>query len=185
MENVVLVTVPDLATATDVRKNLQRLDGEHGFRLEAAATVQRGADGEVTVHDEVADSPGGATAAGAAIGALVGILTGPLGLLTGGATGAIVGSLVDVAEVEDSHAVVDSIIGSIPPGTAGLVAIVKEPSATLLDRVVSSCGGTVVRMPRGEFELRMAEAELDVLSEESGAASARAADDRRGDTRDR
>ncbi len=84
---------------------------------------------------------------------MVGLLTGPLGLLAGAATGAVVGAIVDTAEVEDAHGVIDAMKRSIDPGTAALLAIVREPTPTLLDRAAAAHDGLVLRRDRGEVEL--------------------------------
>lgn len=46
MDNVVLVTVPDLDTAKEVTTESERLHGEHGLRLLAAAIVERAAEAD-------------------------------------------------------------------------------------------------------------------------------------------
>jgi len=164
MENVVLVTVTDIAAARDVRAELEALHGEHGFRLEEAAVVERTLDGRLTVHEHPAAAGARATAAGTAVGAVIGLLSGPLGLLVGGATGAVVGSLVDVAEADDARSMVDALVRSVPPGRAAVVALVDEPTPTLLARVATASDGTVLRHSRDEVELRLAEAEVEARS---------------------
>ncbi len=94
----------------------------------------------------------------------MGLLSGPLGLLLGGVTGAAVGAIVDVAEDESDHALVDAFSRAVPGGTAAVVALVDEPTPTLLARVATAAGATVLRRSRQEVELRLAEAELDVRS---------------------
>ncbi len=183
MENVVFVAVPDMDRATELRNDVERLHSEHGFRLESAAIVMRAADGRVTLYDEVADPDAGVTAAGTAVGAVVGLLTGPLGLLVGGATGAVVGSLFDIAESEDSHAVLGAMSRAVAPGTAALVAIVHEPTPALLDRAAASHGGVVLRSPRGEVELRMAEAEVALLAAQRDADASPRLGHRPGETK--
>ncbi len=168
--------------ATELRNEVERLHSDHGFRLESAAIVKRAADGRVTLYDEVADSDAGVTAAGTAVGAIVGPLTGPLGLLVGGATGAVVGSLFDIAESEDSHAVLGAMSRAVAPGTAALIAIVHEPTPTLLDRAVASHGGVVLRRPRGEVELKMAEAEVTLLAARRDADASLRPGDRPAET---
>ncbi len=160
MENVVLVTVPDVTAARDLGQELERLHGQQGFSVEAAAVVQRHADGEVTVLEAVGDPGVGATAAGTAVGAAVGVVSGPLGVLAGGLTGAVVGSLFEVAESRSSEGVVDAASRAIAPGTAGVVAIVRESTPMLLDRIVAARGGTILRRSRGDVELWMAKAEV-------------------------
>lgn len=89
----------------------------------------------------------------------------------GGATGAVVGALVDIAEGEDARAVVDAMSRAIPPGTAAVVAMVDEPTPALLDRAVASHRAEVLRRPRDEVELTMAEAEAAALAGEEGAGT--------------
>jgi len=98
------------------------------------------------------------------VGAVAGLLSGPLGVLAGGATGAVVGSLVDIAESDDARALVDALARSVPSGTAAVVALVDEPMPTLLARVAAAVGGTVLRHPRHEVEMRLAEAEMEARS---------------------
>ena len=159
MENVIVLTFARTDQAEDALRDLRRLHDAGDMQLEAAAVMERTADGRVDVRDLAEDFHPRATAAGGLVGALIGVLTGPMGLLIGGATGAAVGSLVDVADAESADQVLRVFGQVVPPGSAATVAVASERTPADVDRLASDLGGTVVRRPRADVEREIVEAE--------------------------
>ena len=183
MESVVLITVPDLTEGRAMMQRLHERSGRRELRLHAAALVERAVDGRITVLEGEEDPTRGGTAAGATIGLVLGVLTGPIGLLVGAGTGASVGALFDVADDEDSWAVVTSVCRAGPPRRAAVVAVVDEPTPDALDRAATARGASVFRRPRADVERQLASAEQAVFEAYRDAASARTIGDRLRDAK--
>ena len=100
------------------------------------------------------------TAAGGLIGLLVGILGGPLGVLIGGATGVLVGSLFDLEDTDDTDSVLAALSQEVRPGHDTLLAELREPSDhQVVDAVIESRSGNVLRRPVADVEAEIAAAE--------------------------
>jgi uncharacterized membrane protein len=159
--NVISVSFEPDNNAYAALTALKELDSQGQVRLEAAAVVERGADGQVTVKDDVGGSEGVGvgTASGGLIGLLVGILGGPLGVLIGGTYGLMVGSLFDLGEADESESVLTQISGSVRPGHTALLAQITEQSTEVVNAAMTRLGGAVLRRPVQEVEAEIAAAE--------------------------
>ena len=171
MENVIVLNVDAVEQAQESVGGLRRLHDAGDIRLEAFAVVERTDEGRIIVLDQVEDIQITATAAGGVVGGIVGLLTGPLGLLIGGATGAVVGSLFDLADAESSDDVLRNFAGAVPPGRAATIAVVTEEDETAVDAMASGLGIAVLRRPRAEVELQIAEAETATMGHRHDEAS--------------
>jgi len=149
--NLIVVTFGDDSKAYDAITNLNQLDAQGQLDVVAAAVVTRGADGQVSVKDEVGDVPVAGTAGGGLVGLLIGVLGGPLGVLIGGATGVMVGSLFDVADADETESVLAEVSKTIQVGRTTLLAQVNEQSPEVVDTAMARLSGTVVR--RGIYEV--------------------------------
>lgn len=159
MENVIVLNVSAVEQAQEAVRALRRLHDAGDIRLEEFVVVERTPDGRTIVVDEVEDVHITATAAGGVVGGIVGLVGGPLGLVMGGATGAVVGSLFDLAEAEGSDDVFRNLAWAVPTGCAATIAVVRESDRTAVDGMAFDLGIAVLRRPRAEVELRIAEAE--------------------------
>ena len=148
----------DLAYAALAR--LKQLDSEGQIELRAAAVVTRDVEGRLVTKDTAGKDPMEGTAAGGLIGLLVGILGGPLGVLIGGTTGVLVGSLVDIEEGDSTDSVLEALSQEVRPGHDTLLAELREPSDhQLVDAVIESRSGNVLRRPVADVEAEIAAAE--------------------------
>ena len=138
---------------------LKELDSQGQVKLEAAAVVARGNDGQLTVKDEVGSVDGFGAASGGLLGLLIGIIGGPLGVLIGGTYGLLVGSLFDLGEAEESESVLSQISGSVRPGHTALLAQVTEQSPEVVNAAITRLGGAVLRRPVEAVEYEIAAAE--------------------------
>ena len=184
MENVIMLNVSAVEQTQESVRGLRRLHDSGDIRLEAFAVVERTDDGRILVHDQVEDAQVTATAAGAVVGGIVGLLSGPLGLLVGGATGAVVGTLFDLAESESSDDVLRNLAWAVPPGRAATIAVVTESAETAVDAMASDLGIAVLRRPRAEVELQIAEAETATITRRHDEASRRTIGERLRDLKD-
>ena len=157
--NVIAVSFQDDNNAYDAMTTLKELDSQRQVKLEGAAVVLRGENGQITEKDEIGDDFLEGTAGGGLIGLLIGIIGGPLGVLIGGATGVLVGSLFDIDDEDDTVSVLSDISKSVRPGHTALLAQVTEQSPEVIDTAMWHLGGTVLRRPTYEVEAEIAEAE--------------------------
>ena len=184
MENVIVLNASTVEQAQESVRGLRRLHDAGDIRLEAFAAVERMENGRIIVLDQVEDARITVTAAGGLVGGIVGLLSGPLGLLVGGATGAVVGSLFDLAEAESSDDVLRSLAWAVPPGRAATIAVVTESAETAVDAMASNLGIAVLRRPRAEVELQIAEAETANIARRYAEASKRSIDERLRDIKE-
>ncbi len=178
MENVILLCFAGTDQAEECLSGLRQLHDAHDVQLEAAAVVDRAADGPVVVGEVSEDFHMRATGAAGLVGAVIGALTGPAGAIIGGVTGAAVGSLVDVADAESTDQILRTFGESIPPASAATVAVIVEKSEAAVDRVAADLGGTVWRRPRAEVEHEMAHAEAAAIAARRDAEGRRTVGER-------
>lgn len=164
MENVVLLTLPELTSARAVLRRLDGLNRDDVVELAAAAVVERSEDGSIVLHELDEDPRLAGTGTGGVIGAILGVLTGPLGLLVGAGTGAIIGSLADAADADDSLRIIATLAAGVPAGGCAVVAVVTEGAPDAIDRAAREVGGIVLRWDRRQLELQIATAEEKLLA---------------------
>jgi uncharacterized membrane protein len=157
--NVISVSFDPDTNAYAALTALKELDSQNRLRVEAAAVVVRGDDGDIEVKDRVGSVDYEGAAGGGLIGLLLGIIGGPLGVLLGGTYGLMVGSLVDLDEAEQSESVLGQISASVQPGRTALLAEVTEQSPEVVDSAMARLGGTVFRRPVDDVEAEIAAAE--------------------------
>lgn len=158
--NVIAVSFEDDDSAYAGLAKLKQLDADGQIELRGAAVVQRGADGSVTTKDTAGNEELEGMAAGGLIGLLVGILGGPLGVLIGGATGVLVGSLFDIEDGENTESVLAALSQEIRPGHDTLLVELQEQSDhDVVDGVMESRSGSVLRRPVADVEAEIAVAE--------------------------
>ena len=132
-----------------------------------AGVVERTADGRVLLQDGGSNTAGANTLGGSLIGSLIGILGGPLGVLLGFSSGALLGSLVDLGDATDDDDVMTAISKQLLPGTTSLIVDLNETSPQVVDDLVASSGGNLLRY---NYDDMLA----DVLNAEAAAKAASA-----------
>lgn len=158
--DVIAVSFEEDDSAYAALARIKQLDSEGRIELRAAAVITRDAEGRVVTKDTAGNEPMEGTAAGGLIGLLVGILGGPLGVLIGGSTGVVVGSLFDLDETENTDSVLAALSQEVRPSHNTLIAELREPSDhQLVDAVIESHSGNVLRRRAGDVEAEIAAAE--------------------------
>jgi len=158
--NVIAVSFEDDDSAYAGLARLKELEADRQIELRGAAVVERDADGRVTTKDTAGKEEWEGTAAGGLIGLLIGILGGPFGVLIGGATGVLVGSLFDLEDTEHTESVLAALSQEIRPGHDTLLVELREPSDhQVVDGVMESRSGSVLRRPVADVEAEIAAAE--------------------------
>jgi uncharacterized membrane protein len=158
--NVIAVSFDDDDSAYAGLARLKQLDADGQIELRGAAVVERGADGRVTTKDTAGKDGWEGTAAGGLIGLLIGILGGPFGVLIGGATGVLVGSLFDLEDTDDTESVLAALSQEIRPNHDTLLVELREPGDhQVVDAVMESRSGSVLRRPVADVEAEIAAAE--------------------------
>ena len=155
MENVVLARFGDRIRAEEAMSGLRALADDGQVAVHTAVLVERQPDGRLALVDEGAQRDFEGTLAGGAVGAILGTLAGPAGLLLGGTAGLLVGSLADAGALRQGRLMAGEVSGSVPPGTAAVVADVDEASPEVVDRMVDELGGAVMRWPRAEVQAEL------------------------------
>jgi uncharacterized membrane protein len=138
---------------------LKELDSQQRLKVEAAAVIERGDDGQILVKDSVGSGEFTGTASGGLLGLMIGIIGGPLGVLVGGTYGLVAGSLIDVDAAEQSESALAQMAASAKPGHTALVAQVTEQSPKVVDTAMQHLGGTVFRRSTDDVQAEIAAAE--------------------------
>jgi uncharacterized membrane protein len=157
--NVISVSFDPDNNAYAAMTALRELDSQSRVRLQAAAVVVRGDDGEIAVKETVDTNESVGAAGGGLIGLLIGVIGGPLGMLLGGSYGLLVGSMFDLGEAEQGESVLGQISASVAPGQTVLLAEVTEQSPEVVDTAMAGLGGTVLRRRVADVEAEIAAAE--------------------------
>lgn len=172
VESIIVVAFNDRHRAVEALQELQQLHDTDAIKLRAAAVAERRADGTWCTVDETEIPSMIGTAAGGVIGALIGVLTGPLGLLLGATAALMAGELVDVKEDQETELILNRMIAHVAPGTAALLADVKESAPDTVDAAMEKLGGRVMRRSRDdvEAELRGADSAIETARREAKRA---------------
>ena len=158
--NVIAVSFEEDEVAYEALARLKQLDAKGQVEVRGGAVVSRDTDGRVTTKDTAGKDDWEGTAAGGLIGLLIGILGGPFGVLIGGATGLLIGSLFDLEDAEDTESVLAALSKEIRPDHNTLLVELREPSDhQVVDAVMESRSGSVLRRPVADVEAEIAAAE--------------------------
>jgi uncharacterized membrane protein len=169
-DNVVVVRFSEPSKAYQALSVLKECDAEGRIGLEAAAVVERTAQGELRIP-ESADNVGlVGMASGSLIGMLIGVLAGPVGALVGWGSGAVMGGAFDVDHAITSDEALTVLGRSIPPESTAVIAEVEEPAVEVIDAEMYKLGGEVTRRSAAEV---MDELEASEEAAEAAAHEAR------------
>jgi uncharacterized membrane protein len=134
MNDIVVVTFNEQSNAYQALTALKELNTSGRLVLRSAVVVERQADGQPIVHDNVNATD------------LFGDLKGTIGDLVDGLRG-----------IQPTA----SIAANIPSGSTGLIAELDEYAVEVIDDAMSQLGGTVYRKQIGYVEAELATAEND------------------------
>ena len=145
MSELVTIGYPDVATATEALRLLDRLQVEGAVDLEDAVIVERGADGRVTLHPWIHQGLL-ETGASALVGGLIGtlFLAPLLGAALGAAAGATRAALVDLGIPDDFMSQLGS---TLPPGSAAVMVLFSSAAPKQVLEQLQRDGGRVVQTP--------------------------------------
>lgn len=169
-DNVVVLTFAEESKAYQALSELKAAATQTRLKLVNAVVIDRDAGG-FRARDGFSDgAPADGPLVGTLLGSLIGIFGGPLGVLLGGASGALVGTVVSGGRLEDRTSLIDQMLSAVPPGATAVVATVGEFAEEVIDGLVASLGGVVLRRPAAAVM-----AEVDALrdAEEAAAKEAR------------
>lgn len=154
MSDLIVVAFENLDDARTAMRQMRELEGNGQVEFEDTALVERAADGNVHVKNELT----GATETGAAIGALVGGLLSfffpVVGLAIGAVGGAAVGSMFKTG-VEASF--VDEVKDKLSPGRSAIFLVIRKGSPDAIVAGLEPFKGEVIQTtlsPDAEEELR-------------------------------
>lgn len=176
----VAVVFPDEGTAYKGIQALEELHREGSVTVFGTVTLQKAADGTVSIKQQSDEGPIG-LGVGALAGSLIGLLAGPAGAAVGLAAGSLAGGWRDVFHAVVSDEFVEQIQRELTPGRFAIVAEVSEDWLAPIDTRMEALGGIVMREWRDEFvdelaerEAAAAEAELAQWKAERAAATEQA-----------
>lgn len=150
MADFLAITFDGADQAEAALKSIRSLESDDRIKLEDTAVVRKGADGQVTIHNEMSSG----TETGAVVGAVLGSLlffVFPVGIIVGGIAGGLIGRAaapgIDgkfVKEIEDG----------LPAGGSALFLLTKSDGgdAGLLIAAMRQYEGTVVQTSLDEEE---------------------------------
>jgi len=172
MENLVVITFPELEKAMEGLTRLKALDTVNEITIYGLAFIHKKEDGmiEYLYHDG-ADS-GRKVTTGAAVGMLIGLLGGPLGLLLGLLTGAGLGQAMEDDDTDLDHHFITKVNKHLEPDTYALVIDAEEDAAILVDAPMELLGGLVVRTSVDDETERFEDEQWDKFNGEIDAKEA-------------
>jgi uncharacterized membrane protein len=142
MNELIVVAFDHLDDARTAMKRLRQLEGEGQVEFEDTALLERTADGDVHVRNEVSGATETGAAIGAVIGALVTFVFPVAGIVIGAAAGAAVGSALKTG-VEGGF--VDDVKRGLAPGRSALFLVVRKGSADAIVAAMRDFKGEVIQ----------------------------------------
>ena len=155
MSDLVANAYPDLATAQEVARNVDRLQKAHELELDDMVLVERKSNDKVKLHQPSAAGAGAAT--GALWGGLIGLLfLNPLlGMAFGAAGGALGGSMVDYG-IDDKF--MKELGTELEPGGAALLLLIRQVSIDKVLPQIKIQGKVIQTSLDNETEARLSDA---------------------------
>lgn len=153
MRNFIAVEFPTEAKAFEAFHGLLQLHRDRTITVYETLVVQRDADG-VSMH-RMRERPLRRTGIGALLGALVGMIGGPAGVLLGATAGGALGALDEAVHqtIDDEHG--EDIGKQLMPGSASLLADLREKTAGPVDARMAELGGKILRQTRSDHVAAM------------------------------
>ena len=147
-DTVLVVALDDPTRARTAFETLARVAGEGALVLHAAALVHRDDDGRLTIDDRVGEVETASTLIEShpRFAGLLTALAAPLdALLLGNSLVALTGA---IAEPTPDDRVLAHLAGSVPNGTAAVLADLTETDPAAVDGPLAGLGAVVTRRPR-------------------------------------
>ncbi len=166
MENLVVITFPELEKAMEGLSKLKELDTVDEITIYGIAFIHKKEDGaiEYLYHDGAEN--GRKVATGAAAGMLIGLLGGPLGMLLGLLTGAGLGQAMEDDTTDLDQHFISKVNKHLEHGTYALVIDVEEDADILVDAPMESLGGMIVRTSADDETERFEDEQWDKFNQE-------------------
>ena len=142
MSQLVVVGFNNLEDARKAMKRLRDLEREGHISFEDTAVVERTADGQTHVRNEVSGTTETGAAVGAVLGGLLMFALPVVGIAVGAAVGAAFGALLDRGV---SGKFVDEVKQSLQPGRSALFLVVKDADADALIAALRDFEGEVIQ----------------------------------------
>ncbi|MDB5155600.1 MAG: hypothetical protein JWR50_307 [Mucilaginibacter sp.] len=172
MENLVVITFPELEKAMEGLTRLKELDTVDEITIYGIAFIHKKEDGAIEyLYHDGADS-GRKVATGAAAGMLIGLLGGPLGMLLGMLTGAGLGQAMEDDTIDLDHHFISKVNKHLEPGTYALVTDAEEDVVILVDAPMELLGGMIVRTSVDDETERFENEQWDKFNQEIDAKEA-------------
>ncbi|BDA64172.1 DUF1269 domain-containing protein [Actinomyces capricornis] len=164
-----IATFPESSKAYEALSELRQAAGEDRIGIDAAVIAKRDTNGHLSFAEGEDNVIGGGAVTGGLVGTLIGVLGGPLGMLVGWGAGALVGSYSDADRADHVDTALGEISQHLPAGATAIVAEVEEVTPEVLDTIVTSRGGAVLRRDAEEVvdELEAAEAAAETADREA------------------
>lgn len=172
MENLVVITFPELEKAMDGLTKLKELDTVDEITIYGIAFIHKKEDSTIEyLYHDGADS-GRKVATGAAAGMLIGLLGGPLGMLLGMLTGAGLGQAMEDDTTDVDHHFISKVNKHLEPGTYALVIDAEEDANILIDTPMELLGGQIVRTSADDEAERFEDEQWNKFNQEIDAKEA-------------
>jgi uncharacterized membrane protein len=123
MSDLIVIGFDHLEDARTALKELRSIEKEGRIAFEDTAIVERDADGNAHVRNEVSGTTETAAVVGAVIGGFVTFVFPPVGMAIGAAAGAAVGAAMGRGVSGDF---VKEVEAKLPPGRSALFLVVKS-----------------------------------------------------------
>ena len=140
MTELIVVSFDDLSAARAAMADLRRIEKEGLVKFEDTAIIERGADGQVHVKNELTGATETGAAVGAVIGGMVTFFFPVVGIAVGGAIGGAIGALMHsgvegsfVKEVQEQLGVGKSALFlAVKSGTSGVITALRPYSGEVI-----------------------------------------------------
>ncbi len=135
---LVVAAFADPTAAGEALKALEEFDKAGTIDIVAATVASRDADGKVDIREIGVHTTGVGATAGVLVGGLLGLIFPPTllgGAIVGGAAGGVIGKL---KHRHDRSELKEQVEETLPPGTSGVVAVVRNTFLEQLDRTLAA-----------------------------------------------
>ena len=151
MSDLVVITFADVDTARRALASIRLLEGDGRIGIEDTAVIEKGADGTITVKNEMSSGTETGAAVGAVIGALLTVAF-PVGIIGGAIAGGLIGRAAKPGIDGDFVTKVET---ELQPGGSALFLLTKRGiDAGMLIGAMRQYEGTVVQTTLDDDEER-------------------------------
>jgi len=149
MTELIVVSFDDLSAARAAMADLRRIEKEGLVKFEDTAIIERGADGQVHVKNELTGATETGAAVGAVIGGMVTFFFPVVGIAVGGAIGGAIGALMH-SGVEGSF--VKEVQAQLGVGKSALFLAVKSGTSGVITALRPYSGEVIQTTLEGDVE---------------------------------